>query len=238
MKITLIGYGKMGHTIERFALARGHEIAICIDKENTEDLQSAAFLGSDVAIEFTSPETAFDNVKACLEAKVPVVCGSTGWLDKLDEAKRICADRNGALLYSSNYSVGVNILFALNRKLASIMNRFDAYDVSITEIHHIHKKDAPSGTAITLADDIIKSLGRKTYWSLDKQNDSALHIIAKREDEVPGTHIISYDSGVDSIEIMHTAKNREGFALGAVLAAEFLKGKQGFYSMHDVLGDM
>ena len=234
----MIGYGKMGQAIERFALARGHEIAARIDKDNTDDLQSEAFLGSDVAIEFTSPETAFGNVSVCLEAKVPVVCGSTGWLNKLDEAKRICAERHGALIYSSNYSVGVNILFALNRKLAAIMNRFGDYEVSITEIHHIHKKDAPSGTAITLADDAISSLERKTHWSLDGDDKSALRITAIREDEAPGTHTISYNSSVDSVEIMHTAKSRDGFALGAVLAAEFLKGKQGFFTMQDVLGDM
>jgi 4-hydroxy-tetrahydrodipicolinate reductase len=236
MKIALTGYGKMGHAIERFALARGHEISIRIDKDNVDDLYSEAFRCSDVAIEFTSPETAFDNVKASLEANVPVVCGSTGWLDRLDEAKRICADRNGAMLYSSNYSVGVNVLFALNRKLASIMKRFDDYDVSVTEIHHVHKKDAPSGTAITLADDIINILDRKTCWSLDENNAGALHITAKREAEVAGTHVISYESSVDTIEIMHAAKNRDGFALGAVMAAEFLQGKQGFYSMQDVLG--
>ena len=226
----------MGVTIESFAPARGHEITARIDKDNTDDLRSEAFLSSDVAIEFTGPETAFDNVKACLEAKIPVVSGSTGWQNRLDEAKRICAENDSGLLYSSNFSVGVNILFAINAKLASIMKGFGDYEASITEIHHIHKKDAPSGTAISLADGIIESLGRKSRWSLDEQKtDDDLLILAKRENEVPGTHTVRYESGVDTIELTHTAKSRDGFALGAVIAAEFLQGKRGFYSMRDVI---
>ena len=236
MKIALIGYGKMGRTIEGFALARGHEITARIDKDNTDDLRSEAFLSSDVAIEFTGPATAFDNVTACLDAKIPVVSGSTGWQNRLDEAKRICAESDGGLLYSSNFSLGVNILFAINAKLASIMNGFSDYEASITEIHHIHKQDAPSGTAISLADGIIESLGRKSRWSLDNQNaDDDLLIRARREDEVPGTHTVIYESSVDTIELTHTAKSRDGFALGAVIAAEFLQGKRGVYSMKDVI---
>ena len=226
----------MGRTIESFALSRGHTVTARIDKDNTADLQSSAFLSSEVAIEFTGPDTAFDNVKACLEAKIPVVSGSTGWQNRLNEAKLICDECEGGLLYSSNFSLGVNILFAVNAKLASIMNGFGDYEASITEIHHIHKKDSPSGTAISLAEGIIKSIERKSRWSLGVQNAAdELLISARREDEVPGTHTVIYDSSVDSIELTHTAKSRDGFALGAVIAAEFLNGKRGVYTMQDVL---
>ncbi|MDR2562543.1 MAG: 4-hydroxy-tetrahydrodipicolinate reductase, partial [Prevotellaceae bacterium] len=219
MKIALIGYGKMGRTIERFALERGHQIALRIDKDNTDDLQSEAFRRADVAIEFTGPETAFDNVKACFDAQIPVVSGSTGWQNRLEEARKICIDTGGALLYSSNFSVGVNILFAINSKLAAIMRHFGDYEASITEIHHIHKQDAPSGTAISLAEGLIDNIGRKTRWKLNHQDaPEDLNITAIRENEVPGTHTVTYESSVDLIELTHLAKNRDGFALGAVIA--------------------
>lgn len=236
MNIALIGYGKMGQTIERIALQRGHTIVAKIDKDNKADLQSAAFRTADVAIEFTMPTTAFDNIKACIDAGVPVVCGTTGWLEHLDEAKKLVEEKKAALLYASNYSLGVNIFFHINRELARIMQQFDQYNVSIEEIHHIHKLDAPSGTAITLAEDAINLIDRKKKWMLGEEAPDTLTIKARREAEAPGTHIVKYKSVIDSITIEHEAHNRDGLASGAVLAAEFLQGKQGFYSMKDVLG--
>jgi 4-hydroxy-tetrahydrodipicolinate reductase len=234
MKIALIGYGKMGRTIERFALQRGHSITTRIDKDNTEDIYSEAFKSSDIAIEFSVPETAFHNVSAALELGVPVVCGTTGWLDKLDTVKQICEKQKLAFIYSSNFSLGVNIFFHINRKLAEVMRNYPEYTVSIEEIHHIHKKDAPSGTAVTLAEDIMRQINLKK-WSLEKAENS-LHISAIREGEVPGTHSVLYDNDIDSITICHTAKSRDGFALGAVVAAEFAQNKRGFFTMKDVLG--
>lgn len=237
MKIALIGYGKMGHAIEEIALQRGHEIVLKVGIENIEDNTIENIRKADVAIEFTGPEVAFENVIRVLDAGVPVVSGSTGWLQHFDEAKAHCTKNNGALLYSSNYSVGVNIFFALNKILAGLMAPHKEYEVKMTEIHHTQKKDAPSGTAITLAEGILQSLEQKKQWVNEATNNKAdLQIISERVDPAPGTHIITYTSDIDDIEIKHTAHNRKGFATGAVLAAEFLHNKKGIYSMSDVLG--
>ena len=235
MKIALVGYGKMGKTIEQIALSRGHEIVSIIDINNPEDFQSDAFKSADVAIEFTTPTTAFNNYMKCFEAGVPVVSGTTGWLDRLDEVKQICEKEGKTFFYASNFSVGVNIFFALNKYLAKIMNNFPSYDVRMTEVHHIHKLDAPSGTAITLAEGVIENLDRKDRWTLEtaeKPTDLPIHAI--REGEVPGIHEIIYESEADTISIKHDAKSRAGFALGAVIAAEFTAGKKGFLGMNDL----
>ncbi|MDR1937155.1 MAG: 4-hydroxy-tetrahydrodipicolinate reductase [Tannerellaceae bacterium] len=237
MDIALIGYGKMGKAIERIALERGHKIVSVIDVENKEDFHSEAFRSAKVAIEFTTPETAVDNYLQCFAAGVPVVSGTTGWLSRFAEVRQLCLAGNHTFFYASNFSIGVNIFFALNKYLAKIMNKFPAYEVSLTEIHHIHKADAPSGTAITLAEGIMENIDRKKQWRLAKTaaQPSDLPIQAIREGEVPGTHEIAYASGVDEIRIRHEAKSREGFALGAVIAAEFTAGKQGFLGMEDML---
>lgn len=237
MNIALIGYGKMGQTIERTAVERGHNIVLRVTSETrvalgTEDLQAA-----DVAIEFTSPESAKDNILLCREAGVPVVCGTTGWGSALSEVEALFADGKGALLYASNFSIGVNIFFLLAQRVAELMRGQPAYDVRIEETHHTQKKDAPSGTAITLAETTMAHLSRKQRWVLGSVTEaSALSITAHREEGVPGTHRILYSSPIDDIELIHTAHSRDGFALGAVLAAEFLRGKTGVFTMHDVLG--
>jgi 4-hydroxy-tetrahydrodipicolinate reductase len=237
MKIALIGYGKMGHAIEEIALQRGHEIVLKIGIENIQDNTLENIRKADVAIEFTGPEIAFDNVMKCLEAGVPVVSGSTGWLQRFEEAKAYCNKNNGALLYASNFSVGVNIFFAINKKLAELIAPHPEYNVSLKEIHHTQKKDAPSGTAITLAEGILQSINQKKKWVNEvSNNQEELQIISERIDPAPGTHTITYSSPIDDIEITHTAHNRTGFATGAVLAAEFLQNKKGIYSMKDVLG--
>jgi 4-hydroxy-tetrahydrodipicolinate reductase len=237
MKIALIGYGKMGMAIEEIATQRGHAIVLKTNINNLEDNTIENVQHADVAIEFTGPESAFENVKMCMDAGVPVVCGSTGWLHSFDEAKVYCEKRNGALLYSSNFSVGVNIFFALNKTLASLMAQHNEYDVSLTEIHHTQKKDAPSGTAISLAEQILEKLNRKKKWiNQQGSNPSDLSIISERIDPAPGTHRVLYHSDIDDIEITHTAHSRKGFATGAVLAAEFIQGKKGVYSMAEVLG--
>lgn len=237
MKIALIGYGKMGKAIENIALQRGHEVVLRLDVGNTEDF---ARLGeADVAIEFTRPESALSNLAHCFKAQVPVVCGTTGWLSHFNAAKSACLEAQSALFYASNYSIGVNIFFAINRRLAEMMNPYDHYGVKMTEIHHTQKLDAPSGTAITLAEGIIDHIDRKEKWVLDEGEpvaDNAIAIKAERIDPAPGTHIINYDSAIDSIEIKHTAHSREGFATGAVVAAEWLVGKKGVFSMKDMLG--
>ena len=235
MKIALVGYGKMGKTIEQIARDRGHEIVSIIDVNNPEDFESEAFKQADVAIEFTTPATAFDDYMKCFAAGVPVVSGTTGWLNRLDEVKRMCAEEGKTFFYASNFSIGVNIFFALNKYLAKIMNNFPSYDVRMTEVHHIHKLDAPSGTAITLAEGILDNLDRKERWTLEtseKPTDLPIHAI--REGEVPGIHEIIYESDADIISIKHDAKSRAGFALGAVLAAEFTAGKKGFLGMNDL----
>jgi 4-hydroxy-tetrahydrodipicolinate reductase len=238
MNIALIGYGKMGHTIERIALERGHQIVLRVTSESRPGLSAEDLRAADVAIEFTSPESAKGNVLLCHEAGVPVVCGTTGWGDELARTQQTFkSDGRGALLYASNFSVGVNIFFLLAQRLAELMNGQPDYDVRIEEIHHIQKKDAPSGTAITLAERTMAELTRKKSWVLGPASDAAeLSITAHREEGVPGTHRILYTSSVDDIEMTHTAHNRDGFALGAVLAAEFLKGKTGVFGMRDVLG--
>lgn len=235
MKIALIGYGKMGHEIERIARSRGHEIVAIIDRDNHDDFDSEGFASADVAIEFTAPAVAYDNIKEAFARGVKVVSGTTGWIaDREKEVKELC--QNGATLFwASNFSLGVAIFSAVNKYLASIMNRFENYDVSMTEVHHIHKLDAPSGTAITLAEQIVERLDRKNSWvSEQRENDGEIAIHSVREGEVPGIHSIRYDSEADSITITHDAKNRSGFALGAVLAAEFTASHKGLLGMNDM----
>lgn len=233
MKVALIGYGKMGKEIEAVLQERGHEIVARFGKSgiNVQILQNA-----DVAIEFSRPESAFKNILQCIELKLPVVIGTTGWLDVYEAACKKCLENNSALLYASNFSLGVNIFFEINKKLASIMNSQPNYQVEMEEIHHTQKLDAPSGTAISLAEQIMEAAPRWDSWTMEKvQSDSEIPIEAKRIEAVPGTHRIEYKSNVDSLEIKHTAHNRKGFALGAAVAAEFIFGKQGIYEMKDVL---
>ena len=236
MKIALIGYGKMGKTIEQIALQRGHEIVSVIDVKNLYDFNSDAFKSADVAIEFTIPKEAVSNYRRAFESGVAVVSGTTGWADELPQLKKEIEDGGYTLFWSSNFSLGVNIFMAVNKYLAKIMNDFPAYNVEMTEIHHSRKLDAPSGTAITLAEDIIELLDRKTKWRKETEiNSNELAIKSIRESQVPGIHTIRYESDMDSIEITHDAKSREGFALGAVLAAEFTHGKKGLLGMNDLL---
>ncbi|MDQ6756595.1 MAG: 4-hydroxy-tetrahydrodipicolinate reductase [Bacteroidota bacterium] len=236
MNIALIGYGKMGKAIEEIAIQKAHSVCLKIDVENKDNLTIENLQKADVAIEFTTPENAANNILKCFDAGVPVICGTTGWLNKFEEVKNICRQKNASFLYSSNFSIGVNIFFELNKKLAQLM-RSKNYDVMIEETHHTQKKDAPSGTAITLAEDILKEFPLKTKWvNQQSKNPEELPIISKRLDPAPGTHAIKYFSNVDDIEITHTAHNRQGFASGAILAAEFIKNKKGIFSMKDVLG--
>ena len=231
MKIALVGYGKMGKIIDEIATQRNHEIVARLNESPTsENLNNA-----DVVIEFSNPEVAFNNIKTCLENNIPVICGTTGWLDQKSEIEKIAAENNTAFLYGSNFSLGVNLFFALNEKLADLMKNFPDYNIQLEEIHHTHKKDAPSGTAISLAEGIIKNDQRFEGWKLEETKEKELGIFAIREDEVPGTHSVFYKSSVDEIEIKHTAYSRNGFALGAVIAAEWIQGKTGNFSMKDVL---
>jgi 4-hydroxy-tetrahydrodipicolinate reductase len=237
MKIALIGYGKMGKAIEEIAVQRGHEIVLKINKENLNDFSIESLQRADVAIEFTSPHSAAENIKRCFDANVPVVCGSTGWLDKWKAVEDKCNASNGTLLYASNFSVGVNLFFQLNNFLAELMANRSDYDIALEEIHHTEKKDAPSGTAITLAEQVLQHIKSKNKWvNTSTDNPNELEIISKRIDPAPGTHIVLYKSEIDDIEIIHTAHSRKGFATGAIMAAEFLAGKTGIYSMKDVLG--
>ena len=237
MKIALIGYGKMGKTIESIALERGHTVDLKIDIDSMDDFTKENLKQCNVAIEFTGPHSAKENIIKCLDAGIPVVSGSTGWLEAWDEVENYCKEKNGSLLYASNFSVGVNIFFEVNKKLARLMKGHDEYEISMHEIHHTQKKDAPSGTAITLAEQIIQEIPAKKKWVNNETTDpEALFIISKREDPAPGTHSITYSSAVDDIEIIHTAHNRNGFALGAVLAAEYICSKKGIFSMKNVLG--
>lgn len=236
MKIALIGYGKMGKEIEKIARERGHEIVCTIDLNEDDKFSSSEFKSADVAIEFTSPHSALENYKKAFAANVPVVSGTTGWLENLNEVKSACENDGKTFFYASNFSLGVNIFFALNKHLAKIMNQFPDYDVHMEETHHIHKLDAPSGTAITLAEGILKNIDKKDKWALDSvKSENELEIKSFREGEVPGIHTVIYESEADSIRITHDAKSRRGFALGAVLAAEFTKGKKGFLGMEDML---
>ncbi len=237
MNIALIGYGKMGKAIEEIALERGHRIVLTIDVNTLDNFTKENLQQADVAIEFTGPHSAACNLSRCLEARIPVVCGSTGWLQQWDEIKKLCTDKNGSLLYASNFSVGVNLFFELNKHLARLMNSHQEYEVSIEEIHHTEKKDAPSGTAITLAEHVLENNEHKTSWVNHPGNTAEeLSIISKRIDPAPGTHIIKYSSAIDDIEIIHTAHTRKGFATGAVLAAEFIQNKKGIFTMKEVLG--
>ncbi|MET6990254.1 4-hydroxy-tetrahydrodipicolinate reductase [Sediminicola arcticus] len=230
MKIALFGYGKMGKMIEQTAIQRNHTIVAKIDVDTKE----IDFSNIDVAIDFSQPEAAFDNIKKCIENNVPVISGTTGWGKNYGKAVSFCDEHKGAFIYASNFSLGVNIFFELNEYLANMMNTLDQYTVSIEEIHHTQKLDAPSGTAITLAEGILKNTDYKG-WRLDKATSDHIPIVAKRIKDVPGTHSINYQSTVDSLEIKHTAHNREGFALGAVVAAEWIMGKTGVFTMKDVL---
>jgi 4-hydroxy-tetrahydrodipicolinate reductase len=236
MRIAIIGYGKMGKEIEKILMERNHTISIIIDIQNQEDFQKLKTTKTDVAIEFSGPESAHKNILQCLELNIPVVSGSTGWIDKYEETARLFLDKNGSFFYSSNYSVGVNILFKLNKYLAEIMDRQPEYDVEIEEIHHTTKLDKPSGTAISLAKGIVEKLKRKKSWALDSlPSGESIKISAVRKDNVPGDHTITYESSIDILKICHSAKARRGLAFGAVLAAEFLLGKKGVYGMDDLL---
>jgi 4-hydroxy-tetrahydrodipicolinate reductase len=237
MKIALIGYGKMGRAIEEVAVSRGHTIHLKVSSANLQDLSVDRLKEVDAAIEFTGPESAYDNIIRGLGAGIPVVCGSTGWLNRLDAVWEYCRQSNGTFLYASNFSVGVNIFFELNKRLATLMATHPDYEPRITEIHHTEKKDAPSGTAITLAEQLLEKIHRKKGWvNHISDNLDELEILSERMDPAPGKHIVAYDSAIDTISITHEAHNRKGFATGAVLAAEFLAGKKGIYRMSDVLG--
>jgi 4-hydroxy-tetrahydrodipicolinate reductase len=242
MNIVLLGYGKMGHIIEQFAVDRGHNVVLKIDAYNLDELTTANLRTGDVAIDFSTPDSVMTHIEACFEAGTPLVVGTTGWHDHLQTVKEKCESSNNTLLYASNFSVGVNVFFHINKILAKIMNRYQQYEVLVEEIHHTQKLDAPSGTAITIANGIIEELERKTSWvnELAGQGEGQvikpeqLLIESYRLEEVPGTHTVIYSSEVDDIEFKHTAHNRAGFALGAVLAAEWLKGKSGFHSVQDM----
>lgn len=235
MKVALIGYGRMGHEIEKILVERGHSIVSIIDVNNTQDFDSESFKSANVAIEFSTPESAISNYRRAFAANVPVVAGTTGWLEHMNEVKEACEKDGKTFFYASNYSLGVNIFFAVNKYLSKLMNPYTDYDVEMEETHHIHKLDAPSGTAITLAEGVIQNVDRKNRWVLEKEEkptDIAIHCI--REGEVPGNHKVTFRSEYDRITIEHDAKTRKGFAFGAVLAAEFTAGKKGFLGMNDL----
>lgn len=242
MKIALLGYGKMGQIIERFALERGHEVVLKITAENRGELTSSNLSKADVAIDFSAPDAAISNIYACFDANVPVVVGTTGWYGQLQQVKDDCLSRNNTLLYGSNFSIGVNLFFHINQVMARLMNDFPAYDVQVEEIHHTQKLDSPSGTAMTIAEGIIDNLERKQEWVNELEGTPSekalkadqLLIASQRIDQVPGTHTVVYSSEVDDIELKHTAHSRAGFALGAVVAAEWLQHKQGFYNIADI----
>jgi len=236
MNIALIGYGKMGKAIEEIALSRGHKISFAFDKNNMSDFSKMNNQNTDVCIEFSAPSSAFDNYMACFKANIPVVSGTTGWLDKMDEVKRMCTDENQTFFYASNFSIGVNIFFKINAFLAKIMDTHAEYTPSMTEIHHTQKLDSPSGTGLTLANEIISNIDRISNWTEEADySNNIMHIEALRQGTVPGTHIVKYDSDIDLIEIKHEAKSRKGFALGAVLAAEFTVNNKGFLAMDDMM---
>lgn len=234
MKIALIGYGKMGKAIEQVALARGHDICAKFASGGIDELQLQQ---ADIAIEFSRPEAAFGNLQICIKLGVPVVCGTTGWLEQYEDILKFCESSDGSFIYASNYSIGVNVFFAVNRYLAALMNTQTQYEVEVEEIHHTQKIDAPSGTAISIANDIISALSRKSSWVPGEATlDTEIPIFSIRKDPAPGTHLVSYKSEIDTIDIVHTAHSRTGFATGAVIAAEWLKGKRGVFSMKDLLG--
>lgn len=238
MQLALIGYGKMGRAIEKIALKRGHTIICKISSKNLQDFNPRVLQWADMAIEFSTPDSAFNNIKQCIETGIPVVSGTTGWLNQKSEIDDLCREKGGAFLYTSNFSIGVNIFFEVNKLLAKLMNKYEVYDVDITETHHIEKKDRPSGTAINIANDIIDNLDRKKVWTItkpDAPNTRNLFIDSIRKDAVPGIHTVRYTSEIDNLEITHTSHSRKGFAQGAILAAEWLLDKKGVFEMSDVL---
>lgn len=236
MKCAIIGYGKMGREIEKLLRERGHEVALVIDCGNAHELDAAHLQGLDVALEFTTPDTAYGNIRRCIECGVPVVSGTTGWTERLEELKAFCLEQGGAFFYASNFCLGVNLLFRLNRRLARMMNRFGQYDVTIEEVHHTQKKDAPSGTAITLAEGVLAEVERKSGWVNEPSAEAdRLVITSLREGMVPGIHTVTYESEDDRLLLRHEIKNRRTLAQGAVVAAEFLCGRQGIYTMDDLL---
>lgn len=236
MQIAIIGYGKMGREIEAIAVKKGHKVILKIDEDSLHLLKPDSLAKAEVAIEFSTPGTAFDNIAACFSAGVPVVCGTTGWTGRLDEIVELCRSEKQTFFYASNFSIGVNIMFRINKWLAGIMNKFPEYDVGIREIHHIHKKDSPSGTALSLAGDILQNLERKTGWKNEPVEDrSILEITSERKGEVPGTHTVAYESATEVLELSHRALDRSVFAAGALLAAEFIVDKTGFFKMDDLL---
>lgn len=237
MRLTIIGYGKMGREIEKTALEKGHEVILRIDRDNTHDFDSEIFQKSDVALEFSTPETALANIISCLNRGIPVVSGTTGWTEKLPEVKKLAQQKGSSFLYASNFSIGVNIMFNMNKRLAAIMDQLPSYSVNMEEIHHTMKKDAPSGTAISLADDIIHECGRYDAWTPDKvAGEASIGISSLREGQVPGTHRVVWESDADIITLEHKAKSRKGFALGAIIAADFIHKRKGVFTMSDLLG--
>jgi len=235
MRAAIIGYGKMGREIEKILIQRGHEVALIIDQDNVADLNAENLKTIDVAIEFTTPTTAYDNIRRCLECGTAVVSGTTGWTSRLAELQELCREKGGAMFYASNYSIGVNLMFRLNRELARMMNAFNGYEVTIAETHHTEKKDSPSGTAVTLAEDIIARIDRKQGWVNEPTTDKSLiGIESLRVGMTPGDHSVTYTSEDDMLEIRHSIKNRRTLAQGAVIAAEFLCGKQGVFTMEDL----
>lgn len=236
MKAAIIGYGKMGREIEKILIERGHDVTLVIDTDNAADLNAANLAGVDVALEFTMPSTAYANIRTCIENATPVVSGTTGWTDRLGELQQLCREKGGALFYASNYCLGVNLMFRLNRQLAAMIDRVGGYDAKIEEVHHTQKKDAPSGTAITLAEEIIDRIGTKERWvNRPAADPSELAIASIREGTVPGIHTVTYTSADDVLTLRHEILNRRTLALGAVIAAEFLNGKRGVYTMDDLL---
>lgn len=240
MKIALSGYGKMGKEIEPIARERNHEIALKITSSNKNDLTKENLTGIDAVIEFSRPDVVINNIRICLKAGIPIVVGTTGWYEHLDEIKSLCSVEKGSLIYASNFSIGVNLFFELNTYLASIISSYPTYEVQMEEIHHTQKLDKPSGTAITLANDILKKIKQKTSWTLSEQktNPEQLAIKSVRKDSIVGTHMVKYSSDIDEIEIKHTANNRKGFASGAVIAAEWIVNRKGIYEMRDLIKDL
>lgn len=235
MNVAIIGYGKMGREIEQVLLSRGHNIPLIIDINNIDQFTKENLEGIDVAIEFTAPHTAYDNICKCLEFGVPVVCGTTAWLDRYNNILELCNKKEGTFFYSSNYSVGVNIFFKINAMLSRLMNPYPEYDVTVEEVHHTQKKDSPSGTAVTIAEGILENLERKDKWVGETTTEpTELEVLGIRRSIVPGTHTVTWESKIDMLEIRHTAKGRKGFAVGAVIAAEFINNKKGVYTMEDL----
>lgn len=236
MKIAIIGYGKMGKTIEQLAIAKGHEIVLKVNKDNAHTWTNEELMKADVAIEFTQPESAIENITRCFSSGVPVVSGTTGWIEKMEEVKNSCQQKGGGFFYASNFSVGVNLFFKLNKILAKMMESYETYQISMEEIHHTQKLDAPSGTAITLAEGLLDNNQRKSKWVKETTEEkNEIPIRSKRIEQVPGTHSIHYDSEIDSIEIKHTAHSRLGFAKGALMAAEWMQNRKGIFGMEDLL---